>query len=63
MNSYRPRKDPQGRGKIPGSPFDTVRTTGGQLENLDDLPFMVGLSKQEKSFFISLIDFSLRSSP
>jgi hypothetical protein len=45
------------------SPFETLRTTGGELETLGALPFMSGLSKQEKSYFRSLIDFFARSRP
>jgi hypothetical protein len=36
------------------SPFDTLRANGAGVENIDNFPFMLRLSKHENHFFRTL---------
>ncbi len=38
------------------SPFDGLRANGGKIENIEDLPFVLSLSKHEHDFFSGLLE-------
>jgi len=50
-----------GCGKTLRSPFDGLRANGQVVDNINDFPFMLRLSKHEKHFFRNLLRLSSRS--